>query len=500
MQLNRFVKDITIKRDGHMIKIRYLVLLGLILILLSGCAQSSSMDIAGKSAAAGLAVTVSPNAASSSVEASASPMVPEQVDYCTSCHTDKQQLIDSAKPVEPILNENKGEGCGGEVSPKEPWEKVLVNGVVFPTSIHGLNGCIDCHGGVNSPEKEVAHTGITRNPSKDPEKVCGQCHPDIVADFKNNLHSNLVGYMRVLDQRSLPKDHPALEEAFQDNCSSCHATCGECHVSRPNVDGGGFVNGHIFNRTPSMTENCTGCHGTRIGDEYMGKNEGLPADVHYQQASMVCVDCHSGSQMHGKLAECKSCHPGPEQTQLPPPDHRYGGIQSPRCESCHPNVATGQDDVIMHQMHGGKLSCQVCHSVAYSNCDGCHVAVSDKTGNPYYETQKTTFSFLIGRNPMQSYDRPYEYVTVRHVPVVPDTFTFYGKDLLARFDNLETWKYTTPHNIQRNTPQTKSCNTCHGDPNLFLTADKVNPVELKANRDVIVDSLPPLFSSGDQIP
>jgi hypothetical protein len=386
------------------------------------------------------------------------------------------------------------------VAPLEPWEKVLVDSETFPQSIHGLNGCISCHGGVESPDKETAHQGIVRNPSKDPEAVCGTCHPDIVANHANNLHSNLVGYWTVLDQRSVPKSHPAIDEAFDNHCSSCHATCGECHVSQPNIVGGGFVNGHLFKRTPSMTQNCTACHGSRVGNEYLGKNEGVKADVHFRQGRMTCVDCHTGSEMHGSPADCSSCHTGPVDSEVPPPDHRYDGIQAPRCETCHANVAAGKDDVIMHQMHGSDLSCQVCHSVAYTSCDGCHVAVSDKTGNPYYETDATYMTFLIGRNPLQSYERPYQYVPVRHVPVSPDTFDYYGLNLLPNFDKLETWKYATPHNIQRNTPQTESCNACHGNPEFFLTADKVAPEELKANQDVIVDTLPPLISSGDQIP
>jgi thiosulfate/3-mercaptopyruvate sulfurtransferase len=97
---------------------------------------------------------------------------------------------------------------------------------------------------------------------------------------------------------------------------------------------------------------------------------------------------------------------------------------------------------------------------------------------------------LIGRNPLPSYQRPYAYVPVRHVPAAPTSFEFYGQDLLANFDSLPTWAYATPHNIQRQTPQTASCNACHGQAALFLTADKVRPEEMEANRSVIVESVP----------
>ena len=154
-------------------------------------------------------------------------------------------------------------------------------------------------------------------------------------------------------------------------------------------------------------------------------------------------------------------------------------------------VAMQDDDIEMHQQHGGDLSCQVCHSVSYTSCDGCHVQISETTGNPFYATDGSYFTFIIGKNALESYDRPYEYVTLRHVPVAGDSFAYYGEDLLKNFDALPTWVYTTPHNIQRNTPQTESCDACHGNADLFLTVDKVYPEEVEANLSVIVDVIPP---------
>jgi thiosulfate/3-mercaptopyruvate sulfurtransferase len=377
------------------------------------------------------------------------------------------------------------------VAPLEPWEKVLVDGENFPQTVHGQISCIDCHGGNQSSEKESAHNGIIRNPSDDPEEFCSACHEEIVTHTSTNLHANLAGYWTVLEQRTIPDNHPQLEEMFGNHCSSCHASCGECHVSQPDLVGGGFIEGHMFNETPSMTRNCTACHGSRIGNEFLGKHEGLTADVHFRQGRMNCISCHSGAEMHGEPAECNTCHPGPEGQTILPADHRYSGVQSPRCESCHTPVSIEQDDVIMHKMHGNELSCQVCHSISYTSCDGCHVALSESTGNPFFETQDSYLNFLIGRNPIQSYDRPYTYVTLRHVPVYPEAFDYYGENLLPNFDFLETWKYTTPHNIQRETPQTASCDACHGNPEFFLTEDKVSPEEIEANKYVIVGGPPP---------
>jgi hypothetical protein len=79
---------------------------------------------------------------------------------------------------------------------------------------------------------------------------------------------------------------------------------------------------------------------------------------------------------------------------------------------------------------------------------------------------------------------------VRHVPVARDSFAYYGADLLPNFDALPTWKYATPHNIQRITPQNEACGGCHGNAELFLTTDDVALDERKANENVIVEELP----------
>ena len=99
-------------------------------------------------------------------------------------------------------------------------------------------------------------------------------------------------------------------------------------------------------------------------------------------------------------------------------------------------------------------------------------------------------TFKIGLNPIVSEDRPYTYVVLRHVPIASDTFDFYGTNLLPNFNALSTWKYATPHNIQLHTPQNESCNSCHGNEDLFLTEDDVNTEELEANRGIIVIDIP----------
>jgi thiosulfate/3-mercaptopyruvate sulfurtransferase len=121
----------------------------------------------------------------------------------------------------------------------------------------------------------------------------------------------------------------------------------------------------------------------------------------------------------------------------------------------------------------------------YKNCYACHVGKDDH-GLKYYKTKGSMLNFKIGLNPLQSEKRPEKYVTLRHVPVDPDTFRFYVKNGLSKFDALPTWKLATPHNIRRQTPQNKTCNGCHGNTDLFLGEKDVKAQYLKANKKVIV--------------
>ncbi|KAA3643535.1 MAG: hypothetical protein DWQ07_23805 [Chloroflexi bacterium] len=378
------------------------------------------------------------------------------------------------------------------MAPLEPWEKVLVDSEKFDITVHGQLSCSECHGGQQSADKDTAHTEMVARPSENGE-TCQSCHPNVVETFGNSLHVTLKGYETAIEARGADFEHPAVQEMFGNHCSSCHTSCGDCHVSQPASVGGGFIEGHVFNETPSMTRNCTACHGSRVGNEYLGKHEDFQADVHFRQGRMTCTDCHSGHEMHGAPADCQECHTGPEAAEFAPADHRYDGLQQPRCETCHAPVTTGTDGIQMHAQHGTELSCQVCHSVAYTSCDGCHVSISEESGNPIFRTEGDYLTFFIGRNPNPTFDRPYSFVPVRHVPISPESYGFYESGLLTDFDASPTWKYATPHNIQLITPQNQTCNSCHGNADIFLTQDKIDLAEFAANMDVYIESIPPLI-------
>jgi hypothetical protein len=360
----------------------------------------------------------------------------------------------------------------------EAWEKVFINDEEFATPPHHFQpNCIVCHGGVAEVnDKKEAHVGVIPDPSASPERVCGNCHSDVAQMASTSLHFDLQGYETVLGTRGADFSDPRTAEAYNNHCTSCHATCGQCHVSRPTYTDGGLLSGHTFKTVASIRDTCLACHGGRVGPEYQGKNEGVKGDVHWMKGGMPCVDCHTVADFHGDGTEYA---------------HRYDGAPAPACVDCHPDVAGGKDGVVQHTMHENKVACQVCHAAgSYKQCYGCHVG-KDDDGLPYRQLDVTELDFKIGRNPRQSEDRPWDFVLLRHVPVTEELFAYYGEDLLPDFNSEPTWKYTTPHNIQRNTPQNAECNNCHGNASLFLTEADVAPEELEANQNVIVTDLPP---------
>ena len=357
----------------------------------------------------------------------------------------------------------------------EKWKKVAIigsDGQAFLNSIHGKQPCVSCHGGVGEAESmEEAHMGMIADPSENPAKYCAGCHTSIVGNHLTSLHKTQRGYFSFFSLRyqgtiNGPIPHEFTAE-FNKECGTCHATCGQCHISVPNTAQGGFVNAHKFSKVPEMTKNCTACHGSRIGDEYLGNNEGYQPDVHWAPNFKRCEFCHSGSEMHGNGVEY---------------DYMLQDKQMPACEDCHDKGTENQ----YHNMHWGDLSCSTCHSQAYRNCNSCHVGGEGITGTPYFELK-------IGKN-SNPQDRSYKWVTLRHIPIAKDTYGPWGFNNLPFYDIMPTWKYTMPHNMQKNTPQTEpdtsaviACaGNCHHNEAIFLRPADLMSGEVNANDPVVV--------------
>lgn len=331
-------------------------------------------------------------------------------------------------------------------------------------------GCIACHGGDGAAtEKEAAHKNIVKDPTNQPEKVCGTCHADQVKNAATSLHTNQTGYLNYFKSAGVDPNDPQVQEGFKTNCAGCHTSCAQCHISRPAYTGGGLLAGHTVKKVASLRDTCMACHGARVGDEYQGNYEGVDGDVHWNKHGMPCIECHKTGSMHGDGQARADMHEN----------------VATKCTDCHQLETTKNQQ---HALHGEKVSCYVCHSAGeYKNCANCHVG-KDEKGLAWRTLDPSWMDFKIGRNPDPNADNPYEWVLVRHVPTNPDLFKAYGVEFKP--DAVPSWQPATPHNIQRQTKQNASCDACHGNAKLFLTQEQVKPAELKANQDVIVEELP----------
>ncbi len=341
------------------------------------------------------------------------------------------------------------------------------------STAHGKLGCVTCHGGNGDEGRFIhAHDGVDSRPSADVNGICAQCHQEVTDTFATSLHATVRGFSNSLiefsgDPNALDDLHKGLGEVYKLNCMNCHASCGECHVSRPDSYAGGLIDQHKFFSTPPMDQTCFACHGMRNAGEFMG-TVGFARDVHYEMG-MTCVDCHAVSNFHGTGTAYDSMWDKPTL---------------PSCSDCHGDVLSGNSEIKMHNVHGDALACQVCHGQANQNCFECHVTIADDRQSLASHSE-TRILFRIGLNTDPTPERPYKYVALRHMPTTADSFIEAGDNLLPNFNEKANWKYSPTHNIQRSTFQNESCNACHGNPRIFLSEKDLRETDSKANWEIV---------------
>jgi len=402
---------------------------------------------------------------------------------CEGCHTNYAHLQEVFSPdTTPPAG-----GCGGEAPHYEPYDRVYMGGDGYETykkSGHYALGCTSCHNGVdNTADKATAHSGdFIRHPSAFAEEKCGSCHKEIVDNFKTSIH-NGTGQKRKVTMRSGlsgPEDFDQLPqhqiEGYNANCATCHGTCGNCHIVRPPIAGGGLSAGHNFIRTPDMINVCVACHVSRGGHAYLGVAAGTKPDAHLTNLNFKCMSCHEGAELHGDGKKV---------------EQRYAYTELPECEDCHTGLMKSN---AYHNIHYGDFNCQVCHSQDYNNCGSCHIH-GDGARIPSY------LDFKIALNPIPDVKTHFKLTLVRRTLAAPDNWEKYGVSEYANFDAFPTYNYTTPHNILRWTDRTavkdgKGCATnCHiraeggtlVNKELYLFQDDLLEWELGATTKIAVD-------------
>ncbi len=412
---------------------------------------------------------------------------------CQGCHTNYAHLKEVYTPdtVAPVG------GCGGEAPHYEPYDRVYLGGDGYDDFKkdygHGGLACTKCHNGVNGThEKELAHSGdFIKHPSALHEKKCDPCHSvdpklaDISEHFMTSLHNGTGQKRKVTMRMGLdgPQDFDQLPEhqieGYNANCATCHGTCGNCHVNRPPIAGGGLANGHKFTKNPDMVSICVSCHTSRGGHAYLGVASGTVPDIHLTKAGYECLDCHSGAELHGNG----------DSTVM----HRYAYSELPTCEECHSDIAESNT---YHSQHMGDFNCQVCHSQDYNNCGSCHIHLEGARVSSYMD-------YKIAKNPIPE-NRDFEFALVRRTLAAPDNWEAYGVDEYPEFESFPTYNFTTPHNIQLITARTDvgggDCSSnCHirmeGDSmvnkDLYLFDENLLDWEKTASASIVVDGALP---------
>lgn len=366
---------------------------------------------------------------------------------CEGCHTD----LDHLKLVYSPDTAAPAGGCGGTAPHYEPYERVYMGGSgyeAFKGSVHDM-ACTKCHDGVDyEHEKDKAHVGLIKHPSTEYEERCGKCHEE-TNNFSKNLH-NGIGQKDKVTKRSGLTGHEQFDdlpqhkiEGYNANCATCHGTCGNCHIVRPPIAGGGLAMGHQFIEQPDMMATCVSCHTSRGGHAYLGRGRvqdpTIVPDVHltHPDAEFECMDCHTEAEIHGSNLTGEG------------PDHRYAYSELPKCSTCHQEEIDDPGN-IYHNVAQHDFNCQVCHSQDYNSCGECHVH-GDGARLPAY------LDFKIALNPLADEDIPdhdFKYALVRRTLGAPDNWDVYDVPDYTNFDAFPMFNYTTPHNIKLYTNRT----------------------------------------------
>ncbi|BBD08486.1 multiheme c-type cytochrome [Desulfovibrio ferrophilus] len=366
-------------------------------------------------------------------------------------------------------------------------------------------GCSSCHlGNPHAFEADRAHQGMVVNPGdlRVAAQTCGQrqCHPAMVPAVKHSVMATASGILGALDSLwgidhgprnaallwdQAPTVRTAPEQYFAKLCAACHlwwpkgrgrgeqtargGGCSACHVvSSPGkafLLAGEFDHCALSMQVP--LDNCVRCHNrsARVGLTYQGQWEAngygtphtqgtlnarrlsggrffqsIPPDAHFQ-AGMVCIDCHTGTELmggglaHRRLRDqldvaCQDCH-APRFSS-----GRDALAEAARMAKLNPAVPTFEARAVATTSRGAtplyalqlstrpgdgpsrqpqnpqallfrkldgkplllslpanpaehhalpgheRLTCQACHSRFMPRCYGCHVQL-DPTGRQY---------------------------------------------------------------------------------------------------------------------
>ncbi|USD36242.1 hypothetical protein [Ferrimonas sp. SCSIO 43195] len=312
-------------------------------------------------------------------------------DSCLNCHK-------NAKLLQKMIE--KKQLATGELSAEQRAAQLQVS--LDAMASHGELDCSDCHQADASKAKSW-HPAIQSDPTADGGSVCSDCHgEEMVTNFRHSLHYTVNGIAKGLVERlaqtpNAQELYDEMHHAEVEGCNSCHATCGQCHISQPDYVGGGLLNKHAFVKNADPEQTCETCH-------YENAETHRELDAHVTKHNMSCTDCHSAQQeFHGRdineIPEGNLYSGGPdnitkghfEQTQKK-------DIIQVKCEDCHQDKIDDHTELLTGKAalinHNEKLKCTACHTQPYTNCFGCHEDSPESVGT--WETLKRVVKGAVG--------------------------------------------------------------------------------------------------------
>ena len=79
--------------------------------------------------------------------------------------------------------------------------------------------------------------GVVKDPTfPDPTKVCADCHESIVESAPHSLHYTIAPIRSAVVARASmtdPNITQTIDRVINRHFTDCHASCSQCHVSRP---------------------------------------------------------------------------------------------------------------------------------------------------------------------------------------------------------------------------------------------------------------------------
>ena len=407
------------------------------------------------------------------------------------------------------------------------------------------------------------------------------CHGEIVGRVKKSLMATNRGILKIVQDewrngqkgvsatplgvkdlygRYSPQNLPL--DLYRKMCGGCHlwkekedqkgevgkrgGGCSDCHVvDEDKVKGPkGLLIHHPRMTTRIPSENCVKCHNRseRIGLSYFGKFESagygtpyegdglsgrrlsgrrffldLPADIHFHQGKMVCIDCHTAVGLMGdgyrydRMADqvditCEACHsprfeasPTPGSLilanrlaflngKIPDPKKKPIGFTRKGTPLYNLQKVNGKP-VFYRKMDGRplkrqlttdlkkayhnlkgheRLSCQACHSAWIPQCYGCHLTYRKSEPQKDWISGKKTLGHWKEARSYLRFDKPALGLRGdgRIYPLSPcqvffSAFGDGGQFLKAQsFTNLNLSAFD-PHTTQK---KSRSCIDCHTDP------------------------------------